>query len=589
MAHSPFVPRNHGGKYSGEARVPKRKNVKSDSTAKSTQHNRQYPVDKHKSSDGSDASVMFSFGFNNITDMIHSNISKKQNNSSQVSNTGVTSLSQESKHGSSRKPKSLSARSGKDGNIKSKPKKYKTKPNNKNENINNAINNAIPTSEWILVSNIPPSSHLSDIFPSLSKIVDFELKKGIIDLDAIREDEESDIPIWKPPEEIPTFTTFSESFQNVNDSPDDGTNVSSSNSSNSNHSSLPSHMILEARIHLSYRARPLGWFLRFPNRSVVNAILNHVNEAERLQHEIKQYGRPEKMGENDDKRLKRERWEWREGLWEGVMHDVNSNVTMSKETDEFDVQREVEDESESPGEDSESFSNENENEHALSSCPSVPDHLMPLTPSEEQQSLANYHSLRCGLETLSIQEFHPNSFDNTTAEKQEARQHLPWEQHSFHMGPLLQLSDSVVRVETTALKTTIEEIQYLFRGYHLKSIWPDESSDVDDSNISSTSTVVPSIYTKYPKSIGWTLPPAAQNNKHRPPQSAVDFLLRGSNKNRSKIDEVDNVGLPKKHTFLVRFANPAEARMAVRDKRGIPFSATRLLVSQFPRQELSSC
>lgn len=163
----------------------------------------------------------------------------------------------------------------------------------------------IATSEWIKVSNIPPMSKLSDVFPSLNQIIDYEMQKGIIDLDALDNMGGYDnvtshaldavgalnslystqqisggnrnIPLWTPPS-----STELEDKADV----------------------FP--MILEARLHLSYRARPMGWFLRLPNRSVVNAILNHVRRAENEQWS--------KWNVHEAKTVKYARKKWREGL-----------------------------------------------------------------------------------------------------------------------------------------------------------------------------------------------------------------------------------------------------------------------------------
>ncbi len=491
-------------------------------------------------------------------------------------------------------------------------------PHNKARNTK-PVRRKVTDSEWILVSNIPAMSKLSDLFPSLAKIVEFEMRKGIIDLDALEElkegsanasmddsregggtndfdeettqalrqlkalgslystqhiGEDSGIPLWTPPQED-TLTN----------------------------KSMPSHMVLEARIHLSYRARPLGWFLRFPDRSIAHAVLNHIRHAD-LQACIQ--GR---QNEPVERRLKEERKDWREGLWRGVWNEyereadeVESRLLLESEGEEErelmwgDVADTKMNTNRDDGEVEESEQSDTTSAEAEPPRQDVGSYLDEYLQSNPYPGVSEslpigselgYQKVMCGSTTLDVQEFHPLPLDYAPSNKQQPS----WEQHSFHIGQLLDLSDSVVRVETFALKTSVENIQYLFRGHDLESIWPAEST-VDASHP----------YSELPKSIGWNLHASG-------PQRAVDFLMRGENKlvyhdNDDTSDDEgsvegrgegggrnrnsDKINKPTKNTFIVRFASPSVARMAVRDMQGTHYLDKRLLVSQFPRQDVPS-
>jgi len=505
----------------------------------------------------------------------------------------------------------------------------------------------VTTSEWIKVSNIPPMSKLSDVFPSLNQIIEYEMQKGIIDLDALDNtgfdnvtshaldsvgalnslystkqisDGKRSIPLWTPPS---SDSDEGETFP----------------------------MILEARVHLSYRARPMGWFLRLPNRSVVHAVLNHVRRAEN-----EQWGKWHLP--NEAKNLKHQRKKWREGLWKGVwneyergVNEENTRVALEdeshdekelmwgdglKEEEEEDdnslvkspleegvemteschaveQKNDVDAEEKEHGTGAEKQQNEvdadeqkndigaegqqndidaEEQQNAVDSekldaekqkkaekqKDSARDYIEEYSqshPFPTQLAKPNathtplYQLVKSGSTALSIREFAPYPSDNSLSSNNH-NDHPPWEQHSFHLSPLLNLSDSVIRVETENLRINEEDIQYFFRGYDLEAIMPE----------SREATSFPSCYSDFPKSIGWNV--NMQGN--------VDFIVKGNadpQRQQSKYprnrDEKVPIGA-RRHTFLVRFATSADARMAVRDKKGTTRDGLRLSVTQYPQQ-----
>jgi hypothetical protein len=112
----------------------------------------------------------------------------------------------------------------------------------------------ITSTEWIQVTQIPPLSTLDDLLPDIQRIITTELSMGIVDLDATEEmlkhedvKNSPQLPLWKPD------------------------------------SSLSPHMVVEARLMLSTLKRQQGWYLKLANRSVVHALLSHLNEARKIE------------------------------------------------------------------------------------------------------------------------------------------------------------------------------------------------------------------------------------------------------------------------------------------------------------------
>jgi hypothetical protein len=433
-----------------------------------------------------------------------------------------------------------------------------------------STNRKVSTSEWILISGTPPTSKLSDLFPCLDQIIDYELQKGIIDLDALQDPRNcdsharanalnevgaldtlypkrridngnSDIPLWSP---------YLSDHQSVSDA----------------HS-----MILEARIQLSYRARPMGWFLKLPNRSVVHAVLNHVRCA---QQNIR-------YSPNEGGNLRQQRREWRQGLWKGVYADYES----AAEKKEVQMVLELEENSgkeltwsdsslESASEGGNEVMVTSETEESQDDLDSYIKRYLQAHPYPNQFSTQNaqqpspYQNMKSGSTILGIREFSPYPTDISSFSKE----YIPWEQHAFHLWPHLNLSDSVVRVETSDLATNEADVQFFFRGYDLRSVPVEKTPSI---------SVLPSCFTDFPKSIGWN---AKSNNN-------VDLLVEGIHApkyNPSSDRGRGNTIRASRHTFLVRFASPADARMAVRDSNGKLHDGHRWSVFQYPSSTLDN-
>ena len=448
----------------------------------------------------------------------------------------------------------------------------------------------ITTSDWIQVSNTPPMSKLSDLYPSLNQIIEYELQKGIIDLDALGSlDSSVDSVTLNALNGVGALETLY-STQTINDGgviplwkPDTSDDIDAGVVGGDNKDSCP--MLLEARIHLSYRARPMGWFLRLPNRSVVHAVLNHVRRARYSYHDIN---------------LKDERRNWREGLWRGV-YDEYERVANEKYDDhekelmwgEGDTvleslkgesaRHECDDEFMQTSSTGEEGDEEGVEEHQEDS---VEDYLRTYTeafpfPSESSHSnnvstpKAEHQLLKVGSMPLKIREFLPYPSDISELSSEFAQ--APWEQHSFHLSPKLNLSDSVVRVETRDLRINEKDIKFWYRGYEMEEILPVSEEEESTSNNNST---LSTCLTDFPESrLGWNMNVTGNN---------VNCVIKGIPEAQLAF-EPKRKGVPiraNRNTFLVRFATPADARMAVRDTDGKDISGSRsrvpMSVVQYP-------
>ena len=452
----------------------------------------------------------------------------------------------------------------------------------------------VTTSEWLLVSNIPPMSKLSDLLPSLSNILEYEINKGIIDINKLTSENDSEThhDYTRHLEENDALPLLYSAKSLTNDS-----GIPLLNINLNPDLSLPSQFITEARLHLSYRARPMGWFLRFTDESIAHAIFCHIQEAGKHEELIR--GQFEK--ERDE--VLKERRVWTEKLWKSVHDDYGINtrkyesvfndrmeekeLMWGKDFDHDPIEVDSTGEVDNPDSckydqlggideainSSEGECNNDVNDFFDEYTKSHP-YPMHSTSMPSVETVFGLHYLKCGSTPLLVDKFSPTSTPVETNERLGI-----WEQHSFHLGNLLDLSDSCVRVETHALKTSVAEIKWLFRGYDFKNIYP-LSSDSKDQ--------LPSLsFADLPKSIGWNLNRYVVNDKETNSPDAVDFLVIGKGRafrdqNEKFSRTTKQIDRPTHHVFLIRFATPADARMAVRQMQGTMFNERRMLLSQYP-------
>lgn len=437
----------------------------------------------------------------------------------------------------------------------------------------------LASSNWILVSNIPPMSKLSDVISGIEKIIAFEMDKGIIDLEKIGDYVSSGVNLKQRLGNLNKVGARESFYATEKIDVASGIPLWAPGLDEE----LPSHMVMEARLHLSPYARPKGWFLRMPSRSIVHAILNHNEEAEKLKTLDGNRMKSEEI------KIKTERKKWRQGLWKGVWREhenklvsnENKKLLDNENGEEWDLAfgvgsnerlnvydknaASLDDITTSVDEASivdEEYREEplllDEDPHAIAFAYldeySQSNHYPEQFKSEGDATSSSANSsgyclLTSGSAELKIEEFYPEP---------HAYKLPSWEQASFQISPILNLSDSVVRIETDALDKSVDDIQYLFRGYDLESILPEDAP--------STSLLPPSC-TNYIRSLGWNVKGNGNN---------VDILVDG----RAKMTNP-------RHTFLVRFASASCARMAVRDElRFRQGGDDKLTMTQFPKSML---
>ncbi len=158
-----------------------------------------------------------------------------------------------------------------------------TKRRKGKKNQNNSFQHSLTSTEWIQVSGIPPLSSLDEILTDIERIINTELQTGIVDLDAAEAMVFDQVEKQKENEEYSGEITVS----SPTSAPLPLWDPSNHTYNDNGDMALPDHMVLEAHLKLSTLYRQSGWYLRFPNRSCVHAILSHVNEAERIKNEQK--------------------------------------------------------------------------------------------------------------------------------------------------------------------------------------------------------------------------------------------------------------------------------------------------------------
>ncbi len=433
--------------------------------------------------------------------------------------------------------------------------------------------NRAATSEWIQVSSTPVMSKLSDLFPSLNQIIEFELQKGIVDLDVLERLKHNSGTRYNAAFQALDELDASNSFYTTEPINNDKTTIplwtpsSSINSQQTYQDVCP--MIQEARLQLSNRAHPKGWFLRLPCRSVVNAILNHVRLANKqLLYSV------------HINNLKQQRKKWREGLWKGVHADYESlaekKEMQSALENDHDDEKELmwgcgglgQDVEEIPpldrpavGESDNAITfNADHQDDEVSAY--LQSYMQKYSFPSQRTVPPSYQPLKSGSTIVSVREFLP--YEISLADKKL----IPWEQHAFYLSPLLNISDTVARVETSDLNVSEEDIQFLFRGYDLKTI-----PEIIES------TTLSFGYDTFLQSLGWNI---ASNGNVMLVNGGHEAHEKFSMRRRAKgvTSRVNS------HTFLVRFASSAEARMAIRDYNGHSREhGERLHVTAFPSSD----
>jgi len=237
------------------------------------------------------------------------------------------------------------------------------------------------STEWVQVTNVSHLSTLDDLLPDIERIMTFELSMGIVDLDAaeklmqnkdpdmIASDISPQLPLWEP------------------------------------HSSLLPHLVVEARVKLSTLKRLQGWYLKFPNRSVVHALMSHLDEARRIE------------AQNT-----REKWK---KIKENKSRRKSSNTGTNFDDDD---------------------STEPEEEEDVRNIPEVSESRMQIRP------------LMCAWQEVQVFPFYLDA---------KSGRPLDDSADSFMDGLNYMIGDNVLRVENCSRETTVDDVKYFFRRFKL--------------------------------------------------------------------------------------------------------------------------
>ena len=135
---------------------------------------------------------------------------------------------------------------------------------------------------------------------------------------------------------------------------------------------------------------------------------------------------------------------------------------------------------------------------------------------------------------------------------------------SFDRAVRLRLDDSVVRVENCPVRSTAEDMRYLFRRYDII----DTRRLRDDKGLDAAQLLVQGNYGRY--------------NDGKP-------FYPNRNYHGENSDEIQPLRTDTPiatNTFIVRFETAADARAAIREMQMVEFEGRQLQLAQYPRQLL---
>ena len=135
-------------------------------------------------------------------------------------------------------------------------------------------------------------------------------------------------------------------------------------------------------------------------------------------------------------------------------------------------------------------------------------------------------------------------------------------ERSFDRAVRLRLDDSVVRVENCPVRSTAEDMRYLFRRYDII----DTRRLRDDKGLDAAQLLVQGNYGRY--------------NDGKP-------FYPNRNYHGENSDEIQPLRTDTPiatNTFIVRFETAADARAAIREMQMVEFEGRQLQLAQYPRQ-----
>jgi len=445
---------------------------------------------------------------------------------------------------------------------KNKKKKQKKKTMHNNKPKNNLGTN---TAEWIVITGIPPLSTLDDLLPDIQRIFTTELQKGIIDLDRGEEllliqqqqqqeqdeggvmaveddytdgdgqscntlkneewDEQDDIndTTQSLPLWIPSLQQQEQySNDDDNDNDDDDQNLEPPTQQQQSLPSHPHHLVMEAHMMVSSSSRLKGWYLRLPNRSCVYALLQHLKEAQQFKLDFHQIVKEEQQ--------------------------------------------------------------QQQQQQQSSTATGTPEFSWDMTDTRP---------LTCAWKEVTVAPFNPNrrpySKNNNNNINNSSSNHSHYSKaekiwHQFHDGRKWGLGDNVIRVENCPMRTTEDDLRYLFNSYGLldcRSRTTAVGSGVDasaDDGVTFTHKNNNNINDKT----------ETQQTKKQTLRDAIERIATNETvlpvTTKGGFSRTSQTRIVALHTYLVRFETAAGARAAVREKQSAEVWGGTVLLSRYSRQ-----
>ena len=262
---------------------------------------------------------------------------------------------------------------------------------------------------WVEVSNIAPLSRLDDLLVDVQRIMSTELSVGIVDMDRAEE-------MLNHPSDHDDVDGDDDGDDNDNDDNDDNDNDDTPQPLPcwEPDETLPPHMVLEAHIMLSTLKRPMGWYLRFPNRSCVHALLSHIDESVKLEKEYKRMKTALNVEQNRKKKKKHGNGH---GHGHGNGHGDNDNGDDDEDEDD----------------------NDNDNDEL---------------PEFSWKDYAT-RPLMCGWKRVKVEPFYWSQIRKKGG-------------HPFYDDIKYTIGDNTIRVENCSKETEIDDVKFFFHRYDLQ-------------------------------------------------------------------------------------------------------------------------
>ena len=480
--------------------------------------------------------------------------------------------------------------------------------NHNNSNNNSASREPKPRlgtkATWLVIYDVPPLATLDDVLEEIQRVVTTELNRGMIDLtrtESLLYDTwtHSDIDISSKDEEEQThysLDTISEADVDIGvnislqedddeddqlDEDDQGDEEGDSrgrfvfplwtpSSFTQSNVTLPHHLVLEAHIMLSTLARPMGWYLKFPDRSVVHAILKHLEEAEKLRETFKK--------DQKRKRMQRKK-ELKNKTNETLDYETYNNAPNFIEYDNDSHPHELFQDA-----DKQLFSWKSHTTRPLI-CAGKELHVAPFYFMEQIHTRKNHTT--------------HSSISSSSTYRQFITPPIPTKQDVLSVPNMFSIpfyhpcktfvDETVLRLENCSMDSTVDDVRYFFRRFDLKH---DPKSSIPSILLIGGPLFIHGHREDVSRSqsheeqfAGIDQLENPGNTKHSKdqthvPSTANGFKIKTENKGPTT-NKIPTITPLTTQTFLVRFQASADARAAIRELQFAEFMGKKIKLAQY--------